>query len=176
VVEWRAWRVLVKTISKGGLIVGSIVWLAACGGPANGATAVSSPTAPTGSSATVTISYRASTRPRTDLPPSAQACIVGVGETHVHPSWGENYRALRASGAERWELTVNDAPVGPLLTLLVHDGNACDDNATGTVTRNVSVNDVLLTQIVSAPVLFPAGSAPEPGLAFSVSASGRVSP
>jgi hypothetical protein len=142
--------------------------LGACGG--------GNPTAPTGERpnegrATVLISYRASTRARTDLPQSAQTCITGVGETHVHASW-RDYDALRAAAAERWELPLNDAPVRSRLSLLIHDGNACDLNATGAATHNVYVNDVLLVQTVTVTT----SSGPEPALAFSVDASGRVTP
>jgi hypothetical protein len=119
------------------------------------------------------MSYRAATRPRTDLPPSAQACVTAVGETHVHLSWRTpDYFALRTAGADRWELPLNGTPAGQPLTLLLHDGNTCDENRTGAATRNVYVDDVLLTRTVT--VTTTAGD--EPGLAFSVDASGRVTP
>ena len=44
-------------------------------------------TAPSSGLASVVISYRSSTTPRTDLTAAMQACVVGVGPTHVHPSW-----------------------------------------------------------------------------------------
>jgi hypothetical protein len=42
-----------------------------------------SPTSPTQGRDEVVMSYRAPTRPRTDLQPSAQACVTAAGETHV---------------------------------------------------------------------------------------------
>jgi hypothetical protein len=159
------------TISRCRLILASIGWLAACGGGSpTGPTA----TAPTASRATVVISYRASTRPRTDLPASAQACVTGVGETHVHASW-RGYDAFRAAAADRWEVSLNDAPIGQPLTLLIHDGNVCDLNPTGAASHDVFVNNVLLIQSVLVTTSTP-GSGPEPGLAFSVNASGLVTP
>ncbi len=150
---------------RSGLILALIGLLAACGG--------GNPTSPTQSRDAVVMSYRASTRPRTYLPPSAQACVTGVGETHVHLTWrNPDYFALRAAAAERWELTLSDAPVGQRLSILVHDGNACDRNPTGAATQGVFANDVQLVQTVT--VTTSAGA--EPGLAFSVDASGRVTP
>ena len=151
------------TMFRSGLVLASIGWLAACGGD--------TPNGP-GRDAVV-MSYRASTRPRTDLPPSAQACVTAAGETHVHVTWrNPDYFPLRAVAAERWELALNDAPVGQRLSLLIHDGNACASNPTGAATHDVYVNDVLLTQTVTVTT----ASGAEPGLAFSVDASGRVTP
>jgi hypothetical protein len=153
-----------RTIFRLGLTLASIGWLAACSG--------GNPPGPTQGDAVV-MSYRAATRPRTDLPQSAQACVTAAGETHVHVTWrNPDYFPLRAVAAERWELPLNDAPSGQRLSLLIHDGNACDVSPTGAATRNVYVNDVLLTQIVTVTT----GSGAEPGLAFSVDASGRVTP
>jgi hypothetical protein len=129
-------------------------------------------TAPSSGLTTVVISYRSSTTPRTDLPGSLQACVIGVGQTHVHPSWrGFAAFPLMAAASNRWELSFADAPVGPRVSLRVSDGNVCDENPTGAATRNVFANNVLLTEIVTTP-----GSGPEPGFAFSVDASGRVTP
>lgn len=129
-------------------------------------------TAPSSGRATVVISYRSSTTARTDLPASLQPCVIGVGQTHVHPSWrGFAAFPLRAAAADRWELSFDDAPVGPRLSLRVSDGNLCDENPTGAATRNVFANNVLLTEIVTTP-----GSGPEPGFAFSIDASGRITP
>jgi hypothetical protein len=129
-------------------------------------------TAPSSGRATVVISYRSSTAPRTDLAPSVQACVAGVGPTHVHPSWrGFAAFPLSAAAADRWEMSFDDAPVGPRLSLRISDGNVCDENPTGAATRNVFANNVRLTEIVTTP-----GSGPEPGFAFSVDAAGRVTP
>jgi len=51
----------------------------------------------------------------------------------------------------------------------INDQNSCDQNPTGAVTRNVSVNSVSLVQNTTTP-----GQGDEPGFAFSVSANGRV--
>ena len=153
------------TVFRSCSILALIGWLAACGGD--------TPTDPRQEGDRVVLRYQASTQPRTDLPPSAQPCVTGAGETHVHVTWrNPDYFALRAVAAGRWELPLNDAPAGQRLTLLIHDGNACDASATGAATRNVFVNDVLLTQIVTVNT----SSGAEPGLAFSVDASGRVTP
>jgi hypothetical protein len=153
------------TIFRSGLTVALIGWFAACSGD--------DPTSPTPGGDAVVLRYRASTRPRTDLPPSAQACVTAAGETHAHVTWrNPDYFPLRAVAAERWELPLNDAPVGQRLSLLIHDGNACDANPTGAATHDVYVNDVLLTQTVTVTT----SSGAEPGLAFSVDASGRVTP
>ena len=130
------------------------------------------PTGPSATHATVVISYRAPTARRTDLPALLQPCIDGAGATHMHPSWREFAGLpLRAVGSDRWELSFDDVPVGARVSLRVNDGNACDENPTGAVTRNVFANDVLLTDIVTTP-----GSGPEPGFAFTADATGRVTP
>ena len=80
-------------------------------------------TAPASGFATVVIAYRASTSPRADLPASLQACIAGVGQTHVHPSWrGFGAFPLLAAAPDRWELSFSDVPVGPRLSLRISDG------------------------------------------------------
>jgi hypothetical protein len=137
----------------------------------------SSPPAPTtggngGSTVAVQFVYRASTTPRSDLPASTQQCVAGVGQTHIHPSWrGFALFTMTAAAADRWEITLNDAPVGVRLAIRVSDGNVCDENPTGAATRNVFANGVLLTEIVPTP-----GTGTEPGLAFTVAADGRVTP
>jgi hypothetical protein len=152
-------------IFRRGSTLALIGWLAACGGD--------NPTGSTQGRDALVLSYRASTRPRTDLPPSAQACVTGVGETHAHVTWrNPDYFPLRAVAAERWELPLDDAPVGQRLVLLIHDGNVCDRSPTGAAGHDVYVNDVLLTQTVTVTT----SSGAEPGLSFSVDASGRVSP
>jgi hypothetical protein len=100
------------TIFRCGLTLAWIGWLAACGGD--------NPTSPPQGRDEVVMSCRASTRPRTDLPPSAQACVTAAGETHVHVTWrSPDYFPLRAVAAERWELPLNDAPAGQRLSLLL---------------------------------------------------------
>jgi hypothetical protein len=140
----------------------------------------SSPTAPSASTGgtapgaltTVRFVYRASTTRRTDLPANTQACVDAVGRTHIHPGWREFARVeMTPVGSDRWEISFSDVPIDARQAIRVSDGNACDENATGAATRNVFANDVLLSNIVPTP-----GSGIEPGLAFTVSSSGRVSP
>lgn len=128
------------------------------------------PTEPTATIASVEIVYLAPTRPM--LPAAVDACVRGVGATHVHPSW-RNFAAftMRVAGPERFESTFDDVPVSQRVSIRVSDANACLENATGAATRNVFANGVLLTAIVTTP-----GSGPEPGLAFTVAPGGRVQP
>lgn len=74
-------------------------------------------------------------------------------------------------GADRWEITFGDVPLNTRQSIRVSDGNACDENPTGAATRNIFANNVLLVNVVPTP-----GSGTEPGLAFSVSPDGRVTP
>jgi hypothetical protein len=60
-------------------------------------------------------------------------------------------------------------PVGVRQSFRVNDQNSCDQNPTGAVTRNVLANDVTLVQNTTTP-----GSGDEPGFAFFVSSSARV--
>lgn len=132
----------------------------------------SSPMSPSGATATVRFVYRASTSPRTDLPPSTRECAQAVGRTHIHPSWrGFDRVDLTAVGAEGWEIAFSDVPANARQSIRISDGNVCDENPTGAATRNVFANDVLLTEVVPTP-----GAGTEPGLAFTVSADGRVTP
>ena len=54
--------------------------------------------------------------------------------------------------------------------LRVNDQNACDENPTGAVTRNVLANDVRLIQNTTTP-----GNGDEPGFAFSIAPNGAIS-
>ena len=101
-----------------------------------------SPTSPT-TTATVRLVFMGSTTRRTDLPASAQACVNGVGATHTHPSW-RSFAAipLQAVPPDRYEITFTDVPVNTRVSFRVNDQNACDENPTGAVTRNVFVNDI----------------------------------
>ena len=157
-----------RMVRRAGLpaVVAALVATAACG---NGA----SPVSPVGTSAaTVRFVYRASTSPRTDLPAVAQDCVRGVGRTHIHPSWRSFARIdMTPASADRWEIAFTDGPANARQSVRVSDGNVCDENPTGAATRNVFANDVLLVEIVPTP-----GSGTEPGLAFTVSLDGRVTP
>jgi hypothetical protein len=98
--------------------------------------------------------------------------VQGVGRAHIHPSWRSFARIdMTAVGADRWEISFSDVPMNARQSIRVSDGNASDQNATGAATRNVFANDVLLADVVPTP-----GSGTEPGLAFTVSANGRVAP
>jgi hypothetical protein len=130
-------------------------------------------TGPSAARVTVRIRYEASTIARTDLPPSLATCVTGVGPTHLHPSWRSFVAIpLTAAAADRWEITFTDVPVDTRLSFRISDGNVCSQqNPTGAATQSIFANDVLLTEIVTTP-----GSGPEPGLAFTVSPSGAVTP
>jgi hypothetical protein len=131
----------------------------------------SSPSPTTSSTTSVRIVYRAQVIPRTDLPQSLASCVAGVGQTHIHPSWRSFTAIPLQAGSNQWEITFNDVPTTARQSIRVSDGNVCDENPTGAATRNIFANEVLLTQIVTTP-----GTGPEPGLAFSVDTSGRVTP
>lgn len=119
----------------------------------------------------VRIVFLGSTTRRTDLPPSAQACVNGVGATHVHPSW-RNFAgiALQPVPPDRYQIAFTDVPVDTRVSFRVNDQNACDENPTGAVTRDIFVNETRLTQNATTP-----GNGDEPGFAFMVAEDGRVS-
>jgi len=132
----------------------------------------SSPTTPSGSTvATVRLVFMGATARRTNLPASAQACVNGVGATHTHPSW-HSFAAipLQAVPPDRYEITFTDVPVNTRVSLRVNDQNACDENPTGAVIRNVFVNGLQLIQNTTTP-----GSGDEPGFAFTVAPNGTIS-
>lgn len=128
-----------------------------------------SPSQPT--AATLRIVFSGATARRSDLPASAQACVVGVGLTHVHPSW-RSFAAipLQAVPPGRYEITFDDMPIGTRVSFRVNDQNFCDENPTGAVTRNVFANDVRLIQNTTTP-----GNGDEPGYALTVAANGAIS-
>lgn len=96
----------------------------------------------------------------------------GVGRTHIHPSWRRFDRVdMTPVNGDRWEIAFSDVPTNARQSIRVSDGNICDENPTGAATRNVFANDVLLVEVVPTP-----GSGTEPGLAFTVSSNGRVTP
>ena len=130
------------------------------------------PTSPTGSTtATVRLVFMGSTTRRTDLPASAQACVNGVGATHTHPSWRSFATIpLQAVPPDRYEITFTDVPANARVSFRVNDQNACDENPTGAVTRNVFVNNIRLIQNATTP-----GSGDEPGFALTVAPNGTVS-
>ncbi len=116
--------------------------------------------------------YRASTSTDPDVAAAHAACVSGVGQTHIHPSWLNFSRIdMRAVGVERWEITFDDVPIDVLQAIRISDPNVCADNPTGAATQDVSANAVLLTNIVDTP-----GSGVEPGLSFTVDANRQVTP
>ena len=125
---------------------------------------------PDARTATVRIVYAGSTARRPDLPPSAQACVNGVGATHIHPSW-RNFAgiALQPAPPDRYEISFSDVPVDTRVSFRINDQNSCDENPTGAVTRNVLVNDVRLIQNATTP-----GNGEEPGFAFVVARNGTI--
>jgi hypothetical protein len=129
------------------------------------------PVAPSPSTAaTLRIVFLVSTNRRADLPASAQPCVAGVGATHIHPSWRSFAGIpLQAVPPDRYEITFTDVPIGTRVSFRVNDQNACDENPTGAVTRNVFANDVRLIQNTTTP-----GNGDEPGYAITVAANGSV--
>jgi hypothetical protein len=124
-----------------------------------------------GATATVRIVFGGPTERRLDLPPSAQACVSGVGATHIHPSW-RSFAAIPLTPVvpDRYEITFADVPVNMRVSFRVNDQNSCDENPTGAVTRNIFVNDVRLTQNATTP-----GNGDEPGFAFTIAQNGAIS-
>ena len=139
-----------------------LAFLTCAGGPG-------SPTSSTGG--VVRIAFLGSTTRRSDLPLAAQACVAGVGVTHIHPSW-RNFSAipLQPVPPDRYEITFSDVPLGTRVSFRVNDQNSCDENPTGAVTRNVFANDVRLVQNTTTP-----GNGDEPGYALTVAANGAIS-
>jgi hypothetical protein len=129
----------------------------------------SSPSGPSGA-ASLRVVFAGATARRTDLPPSAQACVSGVGATHIHPSW-QNFAAIPLTPVppERYEISFSDVPVAVRVSFRVNDQNSCDQNPTGAVTRNIFVNDVRLLQNATTP-----GNGDEPGYAFTIAANGTI--
>jgi hypothetical protein len=127
------------------------------------------PTEPSSGTATVRFSYRAATATRTDIPGSARACVLVSTPTHAHIGWRAfELINMTAVGADRWELTMTDVPVGPRNTILISDPNVCIQNPEGFATTNLFANDVLLTRLVR--------DGGGDGLSFTVASNGTVTP
>lgn len=127
---------------------------------------------PSGERATVEFVYEASTAVDPEVEAQFPECVEGVGRTHIHPGWrGFDRFDMTAVGADRWEIAFDDVPVGTEQRIRVSDPNVCAENPTGAATENVRANGVLLTRVVDTP-----GAGVEPGLAFTVSADGTVTP
>src|SRR2546425_4195300 len=79
------------------IVAAAVVLTVGCGGQPSPASST------TDATATVRFVYRASTAPRTDLSAAAEACVRGVGRTHIHPSWRSFGRVdMMPAAAGRW--------------------------------------------------------------------------
>ena len=121
---------------------------------------------------TVQFAYRAATAIDPQVRANFPGCVANVGSSHIHPSWQSFQRVnMTAVGADRWEITFSNVPVGMESRIRVSDPNACDSDPNGASTENVFANEVRLTRVVDTP-----GNGTEPGLAFTVTADGTVTP
>ncbi len=135
-----------------------------CGGSSN-------PVAPM-PRARVEFVYRAATATDAAVRAAFPNCVAAVGVTHIHPGWRDFVRInLTAIGDDRWEITFTDVPVDSEQRIRISDPNTCNSDPNGASTENVFANGVRLTRIVDTP-----GNGTEPGLAFSVTADGTVTP
>lgn len=99
-------------------------------------------------------------------------CVQGVGQTHIHPGWANFARFnMQVASANRREITFENVPTDGEQRIRISDPNVCAMNPTGASTEGVMANGVTLNRVVDTP-----GSGIEPGLAFSVSADGIVTP
>lgn len=125
---------------------------------------------PTSGVATVHFVYSAPTATNPNIPPALIACVQFSQPTHMHVGWRRfELVNMTAVGADRWELTQTDVPVGPENKLLISDPNACLTQEDGFATSNLTANGVTL---VSRDV--PEGGGP--GFTFHVAANGTVTP
>ncbi len=130
----------------------------------------SSPSEPSSGVATVRFVYTASTTTNPNIPPALIACVQFSSPTHMHVGWRRfELVNMTAVGADRWELTQSDVPVGPENKLLISDPNACLTQEDGFAISNLTANGVTL---VSRDV--PEGGGP--GFVFRVAANGTVTP
>jgi hypothetical protein len=143
------------------LAAAALLLLPACGG---------SPSQPQSGVATVRFVYSAPTAQIPNPPASLLACISFSQPTHAHIGWRRfELVNMTAVGADRWELTQTDVPVGPLNELLISDPNACFEQENGFAVENLTANGVTL----------PSRDVPDgggPGFGFRVSANGTVTP
>jgi len=155
-----------RRLLAGAVLLGT---LAGCG--KSGGTAAPTPSAaPT--VATVNFVYAASTVRRPGLPSD---CADFIGPTHVHPSWRQFAVTPLNVVGDHYEVALGDVPVGSVQEIRVNDVNACGDNATGYVLKNVTANGVTLVNVIPGNS-GATGFASDPGLSFTVDAQGRVTP
>ena len=129
------------------------------------------PSSPSGSANSLRIVFAGLTTRRSNLPASAQACVSGVGVTHIHPSWRDFASIpLQPVPPDRYEITFTDLPTATRVSFRINDQNSCDENPTGAVTGNVFANDVRLLQNTTTP-----GNGDEPGYALAIAANGTIS-
>jgi len=155
---------LITTRTARVIAAAALLGLPACGG--GGST-----TSPGSAGvATVRFVYAASTTTNPNIPPSLLACVRFSEPTHAHVGW-RRFELVNMTpvGADRWELTQTDVPVGPQNVLLISDPNACFTQGDGFATSNLTANGVVLT---SRDV--PDGGGP--GFGFRVAADGTVTP
>lgn len=138
----------------------------ACGGGGSG------PTAPMAAIVNVEFIYQASTTIDPAVTQQFPDCVAAVGQTHIHPGWRDFSRVnMVAADADTWQRSFTDVPVGSEQRIRISDPNTCTSDPNGASTTNVFANGVRLTRVVDTP-----GNGTEPGLAFSVTAGGVVSP
>lgn len=147
------------------VLPGTMLLLTACGSD--------EPAGPSGPSvATVQFVYVAATEIDPAVAQQFPNCVQGVGQTHIHPGWANFGRFdMQVAGANRWERTFQNVPTDDEQRIRISDPNVCAQNPTGASTQGVMANGVTLTRIVDTP-----GSGIEPGLAFSVTSDGIVTP
>ncbi len=154
--------------SISGRLFGFCVLTLALGGCGDGG---ASPTSPV-PTATVEFVYLAATTTAPEVAARFPSCVSGVNVTHIHPGWrGFAAVALNAAAPGRWSISFSDVPVGSEQRIRISDPNACTTDPNGASTEGVFANDVPLTRVVDTP-----GNGIEPGLAFSVSPNGTVTP
>src|SRR5688572_27732319 len=94
---------------------------------------------------TVTFTYDAPTAPDPAAEAANPTCFHGSVATHVHPSWRAWATVFMvANGADQWTLTLDDVPVGVLVSFRLNDPNNCDVQPTGATTTDIRANGVLL--------------------------------
>ena len=95
--------------------------------------------------------------------PRRRASAASARHTRIRA--GAASRAFRCSQSLRTDTRFRSrmSPSTRAYRFRVNDQNACDENPTGAVTRNVFANDVRLIQNTTTP-----GNGDEPGFAFTV--------